>query len=221
MKKTVAIIGLSRFGLSLVEAFSKLDVELVVMDLEEEQVRKAAMFSENAFIGDTTNIESLRQAGISNVDHAIVAIGQNDRKNLATSIISIIKLKDLGVQTITARADDEDYAEVLKLVGATNVIMPLNIAADRIANKVAAGNVLDYFNVHNDYDIYEIKVGEKFRELPIVDLNLRTKYHVNILLLERDKTIYVPTKEITIMSGDNIFIFGKKKDVTKVLNIFK
>ena len=29
MKKTIAIIGLSRFGLSLVESFSKLNVELV------------------------------------------------------------------------------------------------------------------------------------------------------------------------------------------------
>lgn len=221
MKKTIAIIGLSRFGLSLVESFSKLNVELVAIDTEEEQVQKAGEFIENAFVGDTTNIDALRDAGIANVDHAIVAIGQNDRQNLATSIISIIKLKELGIKEITARADDEDYAEVLRLVGATNVVMPLHIAADRVANKLAARNVLDYFNVIHDYDMYELQVGANFKPLPIVDLNLRNKYNVNILLIERSGQIITPTKDITIMPGDGIFVFGKKKELTKVLEIFK
>ena len=113
MKKTVAIIGLSRFGLSLVESFSKLDVDVVAIDTEEEQVRKAGEFIQNAFIADSTSLESLQAAGIENVDHAIIAVGQNERKNLTTSIISVIKLKELGIKEITARADEEDYAEVL------------------------------------------------------------------------------------------------------------
>lgn len=221
MKKTIAIIGLSRFGLSLIESFSKLNVELVAIDTEEEQVKKAGEFIENAFVGDTTNLDALREAGIANVDHAIVAIGQNDRQNLTTSIISIIKLKELGIKEITARADEEDYAEVLRLVGATNVVMPLHIATDRVANKLASSNVLDYFNVHQDYDMFELQVGAHFKPLPIVELNLRNKYHTNILLIERDGTIITPTKDITIMPNDIIFVFGKKKDVAKVITIFK
>jgi trk system potassium uptake protein TrkA len=218
--KSIAMIGLSRFGLSLVEAFSKLDVELVAIDMAEEQVRKAGDFIQNVFIADSTSIESLRAAGIANVDHAIVAIGQNERINLTTSIISVIKLKELGIKEITARADEEDYAEVLTLVGATNIVMPLDIAAERIANKIAAGNVLDYFNVRRDYDVYEVKISDDFEPLPIIKLDSRTRYKINILLIERNKVLYVPTKDTILEPGDEIFVFGKKQDIPKVLSVF-
>lgn len=221
MKKSIAIIGLSRFGLSLVESFSRLNVELIALDIEEEQVKKAGEFVQNAFIADITSLDSLREAGVANVDHAIIAIGQNDRRNLSTSIIAVIKLKELGVKEITARADEEDYEDVLRLVGATSVVLPLDIAADRIANKIANFNVLDYFNVRKDYDIYEVKIGPKFIEQPITELNLRTRFNANILLIERDKVLQTPTKDTLIAPGDEVYIFGRKKDVNKVIEIFK
>lgn len=220
MKKSIAIIGLSRFGLSLVEAFSELDVDLVAIDTDETQVRRAGDFIQNAFIADSTNIDSLREAGIGNVDHAIVAIGQNEKINLTTSIITVIKLKELGVKKITARADDEDYAEVLTLVGATNIVMPLSIAAERIANKISAGNVLDYFNVRKDYDIFEVKIAPNFTPMPLIELNGRTRFNINILLIERGKTLLIPNKDTVLEPGDEIFIFGKKQDVSKVIAIF-
>ncbi|OQA78795.1 MAG: Ktr system potassium uptake protein A [Tenericutes bacterium ADurb.Bin239] len=218
--KSIAIIGLSRFGLSLVQAFSKLDVELVAIDMDEDAVRKAGDYIQNVFIADSTNIDSLKAAGIGNVDHAIVAIGQNERVNLTTSIISVIKLKELGVKEITARADEDDYAEVLMLVGATNIVMPLDIAAERIANKIAAGHVLDYFNVRRDYDVYEVKISDSFEPLPITHLDSRTKYKINILLIERGKKLHIPTKDTILEPGDEIFVFGKKQDIPKILAIF-
>ncbi|MDY0214395.1 MAG: TrkA family potassium uptake protein [Bacilli bacterium] len=220
MKKSIAIIGLSRFGLSLVEAFSTLDVDLVAIDVDEEAVKKAGELISNAFIGDSTDLDSLRAAGIANVDHAIVAIGQNEFENLSTSIISVIKLKELGVKEITARADDDDYGEVLTLVGANHIVHPLSIAAERIANKLALGNVLDYFHVRQNYDIYEVKIAESFKPLPLVELNSRSRFHINILLIERDKKIYVPTRDTVLQPGDEIFIFGRKQDITRVLGIF-
>ena len=220
MKKSIAIIGLSRFGVSLLEAFTTLDVDLVAIDVDEEAVKKAAELIPNAFIGDSTDSDSLRAAGIANVDHVIVAIGQNEFTNLSTSIITVIKLKELGVKEITARADDEDYAEVLTLVGATHIVSPLSIAAERIANKVALGNVLDYFHVRKNYDIYEVKIADTFKPLPIIELNSRSRFHINILLIERDKVLQVPTKDTILQPGDEIFIFGRKQDVTRVLRIF-
>lgn len=220
MKKSIAIIGLSRFGLSLLEAFTTLDVDLVAIDVDEEAVKKAAELIPNAFIGDSTDSDSLRAAGIANVDHAIVAIGQNELTNLSTSIITVIKLKEIGLKAITARADDDDYAEVLTLVGATHIVSPLAIAAERIANKVALGNVLDYFHVRKNYDIYEVKIADNFKPLPIIELNARSRFRINILLIERDKVLHVPTKETILQPGDEIFIFGRKQDITRVLSIF-
>ncbi|CCV64728.1 Trk system potassium uptake protein TrkA [Alteracholeplasma palmae J233] len=220
MKKSIAIIGLSRFGLNLVERLSKMNVDIIAIDKNKESVRKAGELTRNVYIVDSTNEDALKAAGIASVDHAIVAIGQNEKTNLSSSIMTIIKLKQLGIEKITARADEEDYVEVLKLVGATDVISPLSIASERIANKVASGNVVDYFNIKNDFDVYEIRIEENFEPLAITELDSRSKFKINILVIERDKKMIIPTKETMLMPNDEIFIFGRKKDIPKITEVF-
>lgn len=220
MKKSIAVIGLGRFGLSLVESFSRLNVDIIAIDQNKESVKKASEFVHNVYVVDSTDEEALKSAGVSNVDHAIVALGQNDRSNLTSSIITIIKLKQLGVKQITARADEDDYEEILKLVGATDIVSPLYIASERVANKIASGNVIDYFNIKNDFDVFEIKLHDEFESLPITQLDSRSIYGVNILLIERGNQILVPSKDTVLMAKDEIFIFGKKKDIPKIVNNF-
>lgn len=220
MKKSIAIIGLSRFGLNLLESLSKLNVDLIAMDMNKEAVKKASELITNVYVADSTDEEALKSTGITSVDHVIVAIGQNDRNNLTASIITIIKLKQLGIKQITARADEEDFIQILKLVGATDVVSPLYIASERVAHKVVFDNVLDYFNIKNEFDVYEIKTRHDFIPLPITKLDSRSLYGINILLIERKGEVIIPTKDTILMPDDEIFIFGRKKDISKIINFF-
>lgn len=220
MKKSIAVIGLSRFGLNLVQDFSKLNVDIIALDYNKENVLKASEFVQNVVVADSTNLEALREAGIGNVDHVVVAIGQNEQANLATSIITIIKLKQLGITEITARADDQDSAEALKLVGATNIVLPLNIASERIAYKIASLDLVDYFNIKGDFSVAEIKVLDSFKPTLITELNIRNNYNLNILLIEQNGKMLVPNKDTTINPGDEVFVFGKRKDLPKISQIF-
>ena len=220
MKKSIAVIGLSRFGLNLVQDFSKLNIDIIAIDHNKDNVMKASEYVQNVVVADSTNIEALKEAGVSNVDHAIVAIGQNEQANLATSIITIIKLKHLGIKEITARADDSDSAEALKLVGSNNIVLPLNIASERIAYKISSLDIVDYFNIKGDFSVAEIKVKDDFSPTLITDLNIRNKYNLNILLIEKDGITSVPNKDTIINPGDEIFIFGKKNDLPKITNFF-
>lgn len=221
MRKSIAVIGLSRFGLNLVKEFSKLNVDVVAMDQNKENALRASEFIQNVVVGDCTKIDALREAGIANVDHAVVAIGQNEQANLATSIITVIKLKQLGIKEITARADNNDSAEALRLVGATNIILPLNIASERIAYRIANVDIVDYFNIKGDFSVAEIKVPDNFEPTSIVDLNLRNKYNLNLLLVEINGEFFTPNKDTIIYPNDEIFVFGKRKDIPKINNVFK
>lgn len=220
MRKSIAVIGLSRFGSDLLEAFNKLDVDLIGIDSDFEAVKKASEITHNVMVADSTSLESLKEAGISNVDHAIVAIGQNEKANLTNSIVTIIRLKELGIKKITARADEDDYAQVLKLVGATDIVMPLAIASERVANRIAALNLVDYFNIKGDYTVFEVKVSDKFPPTKLVDLSLRDQYEANILLIERENSFSMPNKDSELLPGDEIFIFSKKKDIAKISSFF-
>ncbi|CCV64843.1 Trk system potassium uptake protein TrkA [Alteracholeplasma palmae J233] len=219
MKKTIGVIGLGRFGLELIKSLEQSNIDLIAIDKDIDAVRQAGEYINNVVCCDITNEKELKETGISNADHVIIAIGQDKMENLSHVILTIMRLKQLGVKEITARADKDDYAQVFKMVGVNNVVYPLSIAAERVANKIV-GNVADYFNIKNDFDVYEIEISETFETVSLIDLNLRNKYKVNILLIQRNNQMITPTSTDYLMANDHIFVFGRKKELPKMVNFF-
>ncbi len=220
MKKTVAVIGVGRFGLNLIESFSKNNIDVLALDYDEERLKKATSFTNSLIVCDSTDEKALKEAGIKDVDHVIIAFGQSDKESISTTIITTIRLKQLGVENITVRVDDESFENTIKLIGAKDIIYPLKIASEKLANKISSDSVIDYFNLIDDFDAYKIKLKENFKETPIVDLNSRTNYFINILIVERDKKVFLPNKDTILLSNDKLIIFGRKKDINKIIRFF-
>lgn len=221
MRKTIGIIGMGRFGLSLVESFSKTNVDIIALDHKKERVEKASLYTPYVFVCDSTNEEALKETGIKNADHVIIAMGQNEDFNISTTIVTVIKLKKIGVHKLTVRLDDETFAETMHLIGADDIIYPLKIASDKLANRLSSNSVIDYFKMTDDFDAYEIELNENFVDMPLLDLNLRTKYDINILVVKRGTENIIPSKDTVLKARDHLFIFGRKKDINKVVAFFE
>ena len=185
MKKTVAVIGIGRFGLNLIESFSKNNVDVLALDYDEQRLKKAVPFTESLIVCDSTDEDALKEAGIKDVDRVIIAFGQSEKENIATTIVTTIKLKQLGIENITVRVDDESFENTIKLIGAKDIIYPLKIASDKIANRISSDSVIDYYNLTDEFDAYEIQLTKNFKKLPIIDLNTRTNYFINIFNHEK------------------------------------
>ena len=206
MKKTFAILGLGRFGLKLIEELSHHNVDIVGVDMVEANVIKAGEYINNAFICDITNEAALKEIGINNVDHAVVALGAN----VQTTILTTIILKEFGIPKITVRADDDYYIPVMKKLGATDIVSPQKLAGVRLANKIVSDTFIDYYNIGNDFCIVEIRVGEAVSPVTIQDLNPRNNYDINLLLIHRGKHLFSPKGTDEIMPNDTILVFGSK-----------
>ena len=211
MKKTFAILGLGRFGLKLVEELSHQNVDVVGVDMVEANVIKAGEFINSAFVCDITNEAALKEIGINNVDHAIVALGAN----LQATILSTIILKEFGIPKITVRVDDDYYIPVIKKLGATDIVSPQKLAGVRLANKIVSDTFIDYYNIGADFCIVEIKVGSEVVPITIQELNPRNNYDVNLLLIHRDKHTFPPKGTDQILPNDTIFVFGNKEKVMR------
>lgn len=221
MKKTVAVIGMGRFGLNLIESFSKNNIDVLALDHDEQRLKKAVPFTKSLIVCNSTDEEALKKAGIKDVDHVIIAFGQSEKENIATTIVTTIKLKQLGIENITVRVDDESFENTIKLIGAKDIIYPLKIASDKIANRISSDSVIDYFNLTDEFDAYEIQLNKNFKKLPIIDLNTRTNYFINILIVERNNKFYLPNKDTILLSDDKLIIFGRKKDINKIIRFFE
>lgn len=219
--QSIAIIGLGRFGMELVRALSeKKDVDVMAIDTNPEIVTEAGKYIRNVFVCDCKQESAIREIGIQNVDHAIVAFGQSENSKLIFTILVTILLKKIGVPEITVRLDNEMYEDTIRAIGATNIIYPLKMASERMANRLCSSLCVDNISLTEKYNIFELKVSSTFKELALLELADKIRQKINIILIKRDSKTFIPTGADSIKGNDTIFIFGKENKINKIANFF-
>lgn len=212
MKKQFAVIGLGRFGGSICKALSEQGMEVLAMDKDENRVNEFASLATQSVIADTTDENVLKNIGIRNFDHVIVAIGDEIQSSILTTLI----LKELGVSNITVKAQNDYHEKVLRKIGADHVVHPERDMGKRIAHYIVSNNVLDYLELSDEYSIVEIRVNELLAGHTIIELDVRAKYGLNIVAIKRGKEIIVsPTAEDPLQLEDILIIIGADSDITR------
>ena len=210
--KTYLVIGLGRFGSAAAEELYDMGQEVIVLDELEENVRQAADQATHAAIGDAREINVLKASGATDCDCAIVAIGSD----LAASILITMNLKDLGVPYIICKAKDETYKRALERVGADRVLIPEKEMAVRLVRNLGPATFQDYIEFSEEYGIAEITPPDNWIGKTIRALNIRGKYHVNVLAIKNDTSDEVniaPGAEDVIKQGDTVMVMGHNEDL--------
>lgn len=215
--KTFLIIGLGRFGAAAAEKLYELGHEVLVIDEREEMVRRAADRATHAAIGDAQQMQVLRAAGAGECDCAIVAIGED----LAASVVITMNLKDLGIPHIICKAQNETYKRALERVGADRVVIPEREMALRMVHSLGSASFLDYIEFSSEYGIAEITAPAQWQEQSLRELNVRGKYHVNVLTLKRQDGMVLmsPGAEDRIQAGDTVMVMGKNQDLSRLQSL--
>ncbi len=136
--KTIAVIGLGKFGFYIAKSLSKLDdFTVIAVDNNAHTIQGMSEFVDNAFILDSTNKQALEEVGIVNLDTVIVSIGEN----IEASILTVMALKDLGNKNIIAKAITTTHGEILAKLGASRVVHP-----EKIAGRILVHDLVDNIN---------------------------------------------------------------------------
>lgn len=210
-RQSYAVIGLGRFGLSIVEELTRLGHDVIALDTDEEAVERVSKYLPNAYICDSTNEKALRDLDIKAVSNAIVCFGNN----LTASILTTVILKDLNIPHITVRMDDEFYIPTILRLGADEVVTPQKLAGIGLANRLGNENFIDYYRLGGTYSVVKITIRDDFKQMPIIELNPRNLFDVNIILIERGKKISAPKARDLVCAGDIIHAVGKRKEIVK------
>lgn len=211
MKKTFLVIGLGRFGSNIARNLVKMNCDVLAIDINEEQVSAISNEVRHCVIADSTKFQVLKELDAANIDHVVVAIGNN----LQASILTIMNLKRLGAKNITVRADEEGHKEVYKALGATDIIIPEESAAISLSNQIISDTFLDYYNVTSDYAMVKVIVGKDFNE-NLIELNIRNKYDVNIVgIIKKDGEFAIPHGTDILKKNDVVVVVGTKQKIRK------
>lgn len=203
--KSYIVIGLGRFGQTLARQLCALGAEVLAMDIHNDLVQQVADEVTHAVVGDAQDKDVLRALGVRNFDCAIVAIGSD----LASSVLTVMNLKELEVPYIICKAHDETHRRVLEKLGVDRVVIPEQENAARLARSLNSHNVLDYIELSEDYGILEIPAPKAWIGKTLKDLNVRAKLGVNIIAVESGEITNVsPAADYRIQAGDILVVLG-------------
>lgn len=211
MEKEFAVIGLGRFGSSICRSLSEQGLEVMAIDINEERVNEFMTIATHAVIADTTDENALKSLGVSNFNHVIVAIGEDIQASILTTLI----LKELGVNHITVKAQNDYHEKVLRKIGADHVVHPERDMGKRIAHYIVSNNVLDYLELSDEYSIVEIKVNDYLIGYTLIELDIRKKFGLNIVAIKRGEEIIVsPKANDPLQAEDILIIIGADVDIS-------
>jgi len=215
MKKRVIVIGLGIFGANITRELYKNGFEVIAIDKNKEAVQQMKDFCTRGIVADGRNKEIIDMIGLQADDVVIISFGED----LAASTLITLNLKQLGIKTIIVKAPNEEYQQVLEKVGATEVIIPEKDVAHKVAKTLISPNVIDYLPLSDDFMLSEVAPPESFLGKSIADLQLRNKYHVEIIAVRdvlTDRVQMIPGADHLIKDSEILLVFGKEKNIQKI-----
>ncbi len=214
MKKSFLVIGLGRFGSSVVKQLYKSDCEVAVCDVEEDYIIDLEDYFHHHVLGDAKEDTILDDLDVESFHTIIVSIGDA----FESSVLITKKLKDRGCKHVIAKAKDRHRGEILEAVGADEVVYPEEEAGARIARKISFKNIMEYIELNEQIGCVEVKVPTLFYGKTLSELNFTSKYGLTIaLILRNNKPVSNYFAHEELQEGDCFLMVGDYKRLNKFI----
>ena len=210
-KSTIGIIGLGRFGMSLAIELSSKGRNVICLDKDEKKVKEVLNYTDYAYVSEDLSKETLEELGFKECDTIVVCIGEKSDISILTTLNAI----SLGVEKVIAKAGNEDQGKVLERLGA-EVVYPDKDSADRLAKKILSHNILDFISLNENIEIVEIAIPKRYIGVKLLDSDIRKKYNLNIVAIERDDNIDINISPNHVFKeNDAIVVVGNTNNIAE------
>ena len=211
--KSILIIGMGRFGRHLALRMIDLGNDVMIVDNNATIIDMMSSKCPDAQIGDCTNENVLRALGVHAFDICFVTIGENFQSSLVITSL----LKSLGAKCVVAKANQTIQADLLRKIGADEVIYPEKEIAEKVATRYNSDNIFDFIPLTSEFSIYEIPVLKEWVGKTIIEVNVRQNYNISIVAIKTGTTLNpVPNPNYVFNRDDHIVIIGQASDVFKI-----
>lgn len=221
------IIGLGNFGASLAQKLTEQGNEVIGIDTNMTKVDAFKEKISHTICMDATDEFTVSGLPLKDTDIVLVAIGEDQGSNIMTTAL----LKNLQVKRLISRSINPLHEKVLQAIGVDEIINPEVETAERWAKKLCLSNVVDSFELNDEYSIIEAKVSSGNVGKSIREINLKKKYNLLVLTVIKEvevKSILGKSKNKKQIQGvsaaddilktdDILVLFGSNKDLQNFL----
>ncbi|MDB6179978.1 potassium channel family protein [Paracoccus fistulariae] len=208
-KRNFVILGLGSFGSVVAGTLAQFGNHVLGIDSDERRVADMAEKLSNVAILDASDDAALREAGVENYNVALVSMG-ND---LESSILSVMNLKLIGVETIWVKADNRTHHRIMSKMGVDRVLLPDIEMGRHTAQMMNNPAVQDYVSLGNGYNVVNVRVPEELDGRTIADLRLGQGIRALGMMRGTEYIQTDPDKRLKI--GDRLLLLGRKPELSQ------
>jgi trk system potassium uptake protein len=203
-RKRVTVIGLGRFGSSVVRVCHKLGYEVTAIDITESRVAEAADYATLAAQADGSDEKALLSLGVDRSEVAVVGQGQNIEASISCALI----LKRIGVPWVIAKAETDIHGEILTKLGADRIIFPESEAGDQVAHSLEIRHLVAYMNLSQTFGVARMELPRSAVGQTVTQIET-ARSGVSIILIQRsDLLLPRPAGDEMLHEGDTILVTG-------------
>lgn len=212
MKKSIAVLGLGKYGASLAKNMYEMGADVLIVDQDQDKLKELNGFCTAAVCADITNEDEVISLGLKNMDIVAVAMAGN----LAASIMAVAVAKEQGVPLIVAKSSSDRMTSILKKIGANKVIVPEEYGGEQSARILSSDTFLDYFKVDGNLCMIEINPLLKWIGKNMMELNVRKNYNANVIALKRGSSWKILDPAEALNADDLLLIVVERKDLHRL-----
>ena len=214
MKKSVAVLGLGKYGMSLTENLYRLGADVLAVDKSEELVNEISDRCTSAVCANLANEDEVLALGLKNMDVVVVSMSGD----LAASIMSVTVAKELGVPVVVAKAATKRMEVILKKVGADKIIDPEGEGGMRSAQILLSSNFKDFYALDDNMYMIEMAPLNEWIGKDLIELDLRGRLNLNIVAIRRKGELlrFVDPKK-KFEKEDILLIVTEKKNIKRII----
>jgi voltage-gated potassium channel len=221
LKDHFIVCGFGRMGRRVCREFSVERLPFVVIDSEPKTLDRFEMPYGISLLGDATNDELLRRAGIQKAK-AVVIVVASDADNLYVTMSARLLNEKLF---IVARADTEAAEQKLMRAGANRVVSPYAIGGFRVAQAVLRPTVVDFIELATAAEHLELQMEEAqisshsaLAGTNLKDSRLRQDQGIIIVAIKKRSghMLFNPSADAVIEAGDILITLGHRKQLDRL-----
>lgn len=134
-----AVIGIGAFGSALAKKLSEEGAYVIAVDNNIDHINDIKDYVSDAICFDATNSDLLKSHGVTDVDVAVISIGET----FEPVALIAIHLLNSGVNEVYGRISSEIQEQILTQIGVTAVIHPERQLAEQIGGSLMDQSILN------------------------------------------------------------------------------
>ena len=211
--KSVLIIAMGRMGRHLAKKMHQLGNDVMIVDNNPAIIESLSDRFTDSSICDCTNESVIESLGVDNFDVCFVTIGEDFQASLVITSL----LKKHGARRIVAKTNQDIQAELLRIIGADEIVYPEVDIAEKLAVRYNANNIFDFVPLTDEYSIYELPILPAWAGHTLVELNIRRKYQINIIAVKNGMNLDANLgADYRFRQDDHIIVIGRSNEVFKL-----